>query len=120
MPENLHIKAEFSIKPENLTEFITAIRELSKVVEETEPTTIEYLFYLNENKTTCHVHESYLDSRAAITHNDNPSSKKILKKIFKVATINKVDVYGTPNEELKKLLSNMNAQKFSIVTGYRR
>lgn len=120
MSENLHIRAEFSIKPENLTEFITNIKELSKVVEKTEPATIEYLFYLNENQTICHVLESYLDSSAAIIHNDNPSSKTILEKILKIAIMNKIDVYGAPNDELKKILSNLDAQKFLIETGYRR
>ena len=119
MNQKIQIRAEFSISQENLREFVVYIKQLSKIIKEKEPNTTEYLFYLDEKNTICHVHESYENSDAAIAHNNNFASKTILQKIFQISTMNKIDVYGAPSEELKELLTAFNARFFTVIAGYR-
>jgi quinol monooxygenase YgiN len=120
MSENIHIRAEFIIENDNVEQYKKLIREMSEVVETNEPDTLEYQFYLNGDGTKCMVHETYVDSKAVLSHNDNTASKTILPRIFNIAKLNTLDVYGNPSNELKKLLASFNSQIFNLYTGFSR
>lgn len=66
------------------------------------------------------VHETYKNSNAALSHNNSPASKTIFPRIFNKAKLNKLDIYGNPNEELKNLLIRFNLQIFDLFTGFSR
>jgi len=56
---------------------------MARTVQETEPDTITYQFYLNnKDNTKCIVHETYANSNAAFAHLNGLASKTILPKIF--------------------------------------
>jgi quinol monooxygenase YgiN len=118
--EKIHFRAEFIISQEKLEEYKKLVQELSKVVEANEPDTIEYRVYFNDDETKCVVHETYVNSEAALVHNDGIASKTILPKILEVSQINRFEVYGNPCEKLQKVLSSFNTQKFSVFTGFSR
>ena len=120
MSENIHIRAYFIIEKENVERFKKLIRKMSEVVETNEPDTLEYRFYLNEDGTKCIVHETYADSKATLSHNDSAASKTVLPRIFNIAKLNRLDVYGNPDNELKKLLARLNSQTFNLFTGFSR
>ena len=120
MSENIHIRAYFIIEKDNVERFKKLIREMSEVVETNEPDTLEYRFYLNEDGTKCIVHETYADSKATLSHNDSAASKTILPSIFNTAQLNRLDVYGNPNDELKKVLAGLNSHTFNLFTGFSR
>jgi quinol monooxygenase YgiN len=120
MSENIDIRAEFIIEKENVEQFKNVIAEMGHAVETNEPTTLVYQIYLNEDGTTCMVHESYVDSEAVLSHNESTASKTILPKIFNIAKLNTLDVYGNPTNELKKLLASFNSQIFNLYTGFSR
>jgi quinol monooxygenase YgiN len=92
---------------------------MSKLVQN-ESKTLQYQFYLSEENTRCIVYEKYVDSKAIIEHNDSIASKTILPQIFKISTLNSLEVYGKPNKELQKLLITFNAKIFNFVTGFDR
>lgn len=120
MSENIHIRAEFIIEKDNVEQYKMLIREMSNFVEINEPSTLVYQFYLNGDGTKCMVHETYLDSNAVLSHNDSTASKTILPRIFNIAKLNTIDVYGNPSNELKKLLASFNSQIFNLYTGFSR
>ena len=120
MSENIHIRAEFIIEKDNVEQYKMLIREMSNFVETNEPSTLVYQFYLNGDGTKCMVHETYVDSNAVLSHNDSTASKTILPKIFNIAKLNTIDVYGNPSTELKKLLASFNSQIFNLYTGFSR
>ncbi|TVP40189.1 hypothetical protein [Candidatus Nitrosocosmicus arcticus] len=66
------------------------------------------------------VHETYADSKAGLSHNDGAASKTILPNIFNLAQLNRIDVYGNPNDELKKVLAGLSSQTFNLFTGFSR
>lgn len=120
MSENIHIRAEFIIEKDNVEQYKLLIREMSNFVEINEPSTLVYQFYLNGDGTKCMVHETYVDSNAVLSHNDSTASKTILPRIFNIAKLNTIDVYGNPSTELKKLLASFNSQIFNLYTGFSR
>jgi hypothetical protein len=93
---------------------------MSKMVEDNEPNTLDYEFYLNNDETKCVVRETYANSEAALAHATSIASQTILPKVLGVASIDKFDVYGNPSEELQKALTSLNAQTYNLVTGFSR
>ena len=90
------------------------------MVENTEPDTINYQFYLNRSKTKCMVHETYTNSESVLAHITGVASKTILPRIFNIARINRLDVYGNPSKELQKALTCFDSQTFNLFTGFSR
>ena len=93
---------------------------MSRMVEDNEQDTINYQFYLNRSETMCMVHETYKNSESVLAHIIGVASKTILPKIFNIAKINRLDVYGNPSEELQKVLTGFNSQTFNLFTGFSR
>lgn len=120
MSDKIHFKAEFIISEEKIEEFKNLAQQLIEVVEDNEPDTTEYQFYLNDDQSKCAVHETYTNSEAALAHNEGIASKTILPKMLKISQINKFEVYGNISVELEKILSSFNAQKFNIFKGFSR
>ncbi|MGE5634168.1 MAG: putative quinol monooxygenase [Deltaproteobacteria bacterium] len=116
----MHVRAEFTIEKGKIEEFKKLIQDMSRMVENKEPDTINYHFYLNRTETKCMVHETYTNSESALTHITGIASKTILPKIFNIAKINILDVYGNPSEELQKVLTSFNSQTFNLFTGFSR
>src|SRR2546423_10230217 len=100
----VHRSAEFSIEQGKLDEYKKLIREISRAVESSEPDTIGYQFFLNETETKCIVHETYRNSSAVLAHNNSATSKTILPEIFRISSINRLEVYGNPDKELQIML----------------
>jgi quinol monooxygenase YgiN len=116
----IHIRAEFTIEKGKIEEFKKLVDEMGKTVENSEPNTIDYLFYLNRTETKCMVHETYTNSESVLAHITGVASKTILPKIFNIARINRLDVYGNPSEELQKVLTSFDSQTFNLFTGFSR
>lgn len=118
--ENIHIRAEFTIEKDNVEQYKKLIEEMSNMVQINEPSTLVYEAYFNEDGTKCMVHETYVDSKAVLSHNDSIASKTILPRIFNISKLDTLDVYGNPDNELKKLLTSFNSQIFNLYSGFNR
>jgi quinol monooxygenase YgiN len=118
--QTIHFRAEFSIEQGKIEEYKKLIKEISKMVEANELDTMNYQFYLNEDETKCIVYETYVNSEAALAHNDGIASRTILPKIFSLAKVSRFEVYGDPSEELEKLLASFGAEIFSLFAGFSR
>jgi quinol monooxygenase YgiN len=121
IPSHIHFRAEFTIEEGKIEDFKNLIQEIAGKVQETEPDTITYQFYLNKDNTKCIVHEAYANSDAAISHMNGIASKTLLPKIFEVAKIGQFDTYGIPSEELQKiLLAGFGSEMYNLFTGFSR
>jgi quinol monooxygenase YgiN len=120
MSDQIHIRVEIIIKKEKTEEFKKLIQKMSKLVQTNEPDTLQYQFYLSEDNSRCIVYEKYADSKATLVHNNGIASQTILPQIFKISKINRLEVYGKPNKELKKLLKTFNAKIYTFITGFDR
>jgi quinol monooxygenase YgiN len=113
-------RVEFTIEEGKREDFKKLIQEMARAVQETEPDTITYQFYLNKDNTKCVVHETYANSDAAFTHMNGDASKTILPKIFEIAKINRFDAYGIPSEELQKTLTSFGSEIYNLFAGFSR
>lgn len=77
----IHIRAEFTIEKGKIEEFKKLIQDMSRMVENSEPDTISYQFYLNRAETKCMVHETYTNSESVLAHINGVASKTILPKM---------------------------------------
>lgn len=77
----IHFEAEFIIDEGKIEEYKKLLEEMSRVVEVTEPDTLDYQFYLNRDQTKCIVHETYTNSEAVLAHNNGVASQTVLPKI---------------------------------------
>ena len=118
--DQIHIRAEFTIEEGKIEEFKRLVKEMSRMVEANEPDTIIYQFYLNVDGTKCIVNETYSNSEAALAHNYSVASQTILPKVFSVARISRLDVYGNPSEELQEVLTGIGAHSYNPFAGFSR
>ena len=114
----IDVRAEFNIEKGKKEEFKKLIQDMSRMVKNNEPDTINYQFYLNRSETKCMVHETYKNSESVLAHITGIASKTILPKIFNIAKLNRLDVYGNPSEELQKVLTSFDSQIFNLFTGF--
>ena len=118
--EEIRFKAEFIINEGKLEEYKKLINEMGEAVKANEPDTLEYQFYLNKDETKCVVHETFANSAAALAHNESNASKTILPRIFNIARLSRLEVYGNPNYHLRNVLMGFDSQIFSPFTGFTR
>ena len=71
----IHIRAEFTIEKVKIKEFKKLIQDMSRMVENSEPNTINYQFYLNRSERKCMVHETYTNSDSVLAHITSVASK---------------------------------------------
>jgi quinol monooxygenase YgiN len=118
--DQIHVRAEFAIEKGKIEEFKKLIHDMSRMVENNEPDTLCYQFYLNRSETTCLVHETYTNSESTLAHITGIASKTILPKIFNISKLIRLDVYGNPSEELQKVITSFNSQIFNLSAGFSR
>jgi quinol monooxygenase YgiN len=114
------IRAEVTIGEGKIEEYRKLIQQMSGVVEVNEPNTINYQFFLDRDATKCIVWETYANSESALAHMNGVASQTILPKVSNVSKINRIDVYGNPNEELQKALTSFGPQTYNFFTGFSR
>jgi quinol monooxygenase YgiN len=116
----IHFRAEFTIEEGKIEEFRNLVHDMSRAVEANEPDTINYQFYLNRAETKCIVNETYANSEAVFAHITGVASQTILPKVFGVSRISRFDVYGSPSEELQKMLTSFDPQTYNLCAGFSR
>jgi hypothetical protein len=52
----IHFRAEFTIVVEKIEEYKKIVQRMRRVVEDNQPDTINYQFYLNGDETKCIIH----------------------------------------------------------------
>ena len=114
----IHVRAEFTIEKGKIEEFKKLIQDMSRIVKNNEPDTINYQFYLNRSETKCMVHETYTNSESTLAHITGIASKTILPKIFNISKLIRLDVYGNLSEELQNVITSFDSQTFSRFTGF--
>jgi len=117
---NICINAKFIIENRNIEEFKKLAQELCNVVEVNDADALEYQFYFSKDETRCVVFERYASSEAAIAHNNNPTIKTMLLSIFHIAQLNRLDVFGTPTEQLHHMLQEFNTHIYTRSAGFTR
>ena len=107
MSQDIDTTLNVTIKEGQIGEFKRLVEEMGKAVQDSEPGAKRYRFYLNNDETECVLNESYVNLEAVLTHLKGVPVQTILPKIFSMCKINRFEVFGVVNEELKKTLTQM-------------
>ena len=99
---------------------------MSKAVENNEPGTKRYQFYLNEDETQCVLNESYINLEAVLAHLKGAAFLTIFPKIFNICKMDRVEVFVDINEWklmkelLMKALAQIGGLNYNIFAGFSR
>lgn len=106
----IHLTAKFSIPPAHLEEFEALAQTLIARVEATEPTTEQYLWFYNEDKSECMVREIYADSAAAMVHIGNCGGE--VGRLVELAPL-QLEICGPVSEELAAVAASFHADLYA-------
>jgi quinol monooxygenase YgiN len=106
------------IMPGKLDEFKKLAEKLACGVEEGEPTTLGYEWFVDEAGTSCYLNEYYGSSEAFIAHFQSLGDK--IHAMLAISPLEEAIVLGDPSPEAKELLSHLGAKFFSPAVGFCR
>lgn len=106
--------AKFRIKPGHLEEFKAIIPEIVATVEEHDPGTLAYEWFLNEKRMECVVWEIYEDSESVLAHTGNVG--ELLGQLTEIADLS-IEIYGSPNKELNDVVKELDVRVYEFVEG---
>lgn len=79
---------------------------ISKAVEETEPGTLIYQWFVSPDRETAVICEWWAGPKGAVDHLQGQALDQHLGGLLETADITNVDIYGTPSDKLEKLLAD--------------
>ena len=119
MNENIHWLLELNVKPGELAAARALMEEMIAATRESEPGTLNYEWYLDENESVCHIHERYADSAAVMTHLENFGAK-FADRFLAALEPTRFTVYGDPSDEAAEALGGFGAVFHSPTAGFVR
>ncbi len=117
MSEQIYWLLEVAILPEQLKDFRAVANDLIASTK-SESGTLNYEWNLNGEKTICHIYERYRDSAAMLTHVQ--SFGRFAERFLKACRPVRFDVYGSPTEEAKAALADLNPTYYTSLGGFSR
>ncbi len=116
MTENIFWLFEATIKPGQYDNFQTVMEEMIASTKQ-EPGTSNYEFFLNEDRTICHIYERYADSEAALMH-VGAFGANFADRFLSCVAPTKFMVYGPASDELKGILGGFGAEYMTPLDGF--
>ena len=108
---NLKVKDLDALEP-LMTEMVANVRD-------NEPNTMNYEWFLNGDKTECHLYERYTDSGAALIHLGT-FMEKFAERFMAVFDAERVVLYGPASDELRSAMANFGAVEMAHIGGVKR
>lgn len=118
MSEEVYWLLEAEIKS-GADEFRALMNDMVSATRANEPGTLIYEWSTNAEGTICHIYEHYADSAAALTHMNN-FGKQFAGRFVKILRPVRWDIYGSPNEGVKKALAAFNPRYMESIGGFSR
>jgi quinol monooxygenase YgiN len=116
--EPIRLIVRQDIMPGKLEEFKRLAESLTCGVEESEPTTLAYEWFVDEHGMTCYLNEYYGSSEDFLLHFNNLGPK--LEAMLAVSPLREMQVLGSPNQEVKELLHTLGARFYYPSVGFCR
>ena len=109
---------QLSIKEGKLENFKSIVNTMIEITDVSEPNTLVYEYYINEDGTECHLLETFKDSEAFMAHLANVGH--LFDTLFESATMVRAKIFGNPSAELKQALDPLGVEYFSHLNGIER
>lgn len=119
MSTQVHWVLELDIKDGQLANFKTLMAEMVEATKANEPGTTHYEWFVNDEETSCHIYERYVDSAAVMVHLGTFGEKFAERFLAALAPVRLV-VYGNPSDEVRAALAGLGALHMTQVGGFDR
>ena len=110
---------ELAIKPGELDNFKALMGEMVEDTQASQPGTTHYEWYFSDDGNACHLYERYTDSAATLIHL-TAFAEKFAERFLTSAEPTRLTVYGSPNDEVRGILSGFGATFMGQLGGYAR
>ena len=108
-----------AIKDGQLENVKSINKELVSATLENEPMTLSYDWSVSEDGKTCYFFEWYDNSEAVMIHTAS-FGENFAERLLGMIEIQKFEVFGNPNEEATKALSEFGASFHKSIGGFAR
>jgi len=112
--DRLKITARISLDPDQTDELESLARKCIERVRNEDPGTLQYDWFLREDRSECVVRETYEDSEALLAHLDNLGD--LLEDLNRIGTVS-VDLFGDPSDELLEAMSDTDTTVYGYIDG---
>ena len=118
MAEQVSWLLELNVKSGQLESFRELMNEMVAATQG-EPGTEMYEWFVNEDGTKIHIYERYTDSAATLTHLNNFGAN-FAKRFMSIVEPTRFTIYGSPNEQTRKILDGFGARYYGPFGGFAR
>jgi len=119
MSDNIHWIVALEVKHGAYAGLEALMKEMVDATKTNEPGAITYEWYVNEDKSVCHICERYADNDAAITHLENFGAH-FARRLMSIAKPVSLTVYGDANDAVCSALEGLGAVHMTLAAGFTR
>ena len=110
--------SEVAIKPGELDNFRTLVKEMVEATRANEPKATNYEYFISEDGTKCHIYEGYVDSAGVMTHLANFA--QFAERFMAAVEMKGLTLYGNPSDEVKEAVSGFGPVFMVPMDGFTR
>ena len=117
--EHVFWNLELEIKSGRYDDLVALMSEMSTKTLEHEPDTLNYEWFISDDKQTCHIYERYINSEAVLTHLGNFQTH-FAERFFDILDAERFMVYGKVSDTVRGALASIGAQFMDRLGGFTR
>jgi quinol monooxygenase YgiN len=118
MTDTVSWNLQLSIREGCYDDFKALVEEMIESTRE-EAGTLAYEWFVDDDKSTCHIYERYADNAAVMVHLGNFGSK-FADRFMSYLEPTGFHVYGAPSEEARNALDGLGARYLGQLGGFSR
>ncbi len=119
MSSNISWLLALKVKEGQLENLKKLMSEMVDFVNQNEPDTLNYEWYLSDNEDTLHIYERYNDSAAVMTHLKG-FGENFAERFMGCLDATGFTVYGNPSADVKEALAAFGPVYMSQANGFAR
>jgi quinol monooxygenase YgiN len=119
MGEQVHWMLELDIRDGQFDAFTSLMSEMVDATQASEPGTLNYEWFVSDDRKRCHIYERYTDSAAALVHMA-AFGAQFAKRFMATLQPTRIVVYGPADEALTKALSPLAPAYMAELGGFTR
>ncbi len=112
--EEIQVTAHFKIHSGKIVAFKKIAALCMEVVKERDTGTLQYDWFYSPDGGECKVRETYVDSDAFLEHSSHVGA--FIGKFLEISDFS-AEIYGSPTEQLKRALQDMDISYFTFEGG---
>ena len=119
MTNNVYWILQLALNDGALDDWTALINEMVAATKENEPGALAYEYWLNDDKTVCHIYERYEDAAATMVHLGN-FGKHFAQRFMSLSTPTNFFVYGAYDDAVVDALTPIGATFMQALDGFER